>query len=37
MNVHIQQVVRMMALVDANVEKLVKKNNNCKVEIQHLG
>ena len=37
MNVHIQQVVRMMALVDANVQKLVKKNKNCKVEIQHLG
>ena len=37
MNIHIQQVIRRMALVNANVEKLIKKNDNHKVEIQHLG
>ena len=37
MNIHIQWVIRKMALVDSNIEKLVKKNDNHKVEIQYLG
>ena len=36
MNVHIQHVIKKMAQVDSNVERLVRKNKNCKVEIQHL-
>ena len=26
-----------MAQVNSNVERLIRKNKNCKVEIQHLG
>ena len=36
-NVHIQHVVKKMAQVDSNIERLVKKNENHKVEIQCLG
>ena len=36
-NVHIQDVIKKMAQVDTNMEKLIKKNKNHKVEIQHLG
>ena len=36
-NVHIQDVIKKMAQVDTNMEKLIKKNENHKVEIQHLG
>ena len=36
-NVHIQHVVKKMAQVDSNIERLVRKNKNCKVEIQCLG
>ena len=37
MNIHIQHVVKKMAQVDSNMERLIKKNENHKVEIQHLG
>ena len=37
MNVHIQHIVRKMAQVNSNVERLVRENDNCKVEIQCLG
>ena len=36
MNVHIQHVIKKMAQVDSNVEKLIRKNKNHKVEIQYL-
>ena len=36
MNVHIQHVIKKMAQVDSNVERLIKKNKNYKVEVQHL-
>ena len=35
-NVHIQHVIKKMAQADSNVERLVRKNDNRKVEIQHL-
>ena len=36
-NIHIQHVIKKMAQVDSNMERLIKKNENHKVEIQHLG
>ena len=36
MNVHIQHVIKKMAQVNSNMERLVRKNENCNVEIQHL-
>ena len=36
-NIHIQHVVKKIAQVNTNVERLVRKNDNCKVEIQCLG
>ena len=36
MNIHIQQVVRKMALVNTSIRKLIEKNNSHKVEIQCL-
>ena len=37
MNMNIQHIVKKMAQVDSNVKRLVRKNKNHKVEIQHLG
>ena len=35
-NVHIQHVIKKMAQVNSNMERLIRKNENHKMEIQHL-
>ena len=35
-NIHIQHVIKKMAQADSNIERLIWKNKNRKVEIQHL-